>query len=69
LIFFDRTYDRVEPKGPGPEDTLTHVGIALRSDLWIGAEDKIVGMYTFRPDLPQDKLHGYASVFSDSCAP
>src|SRR3990172_1330242 len=25
VIFFDRTYDRVEPKGLGPEDTLTHV--------------------------------------------
>lgn len=76
LIFFDRTYDKYEPKQskleppqpPGPEDILTHVGIVTRSDLWIAAEDKIVGVYTFRPGLDQSMLHGYGSVFSDTCS-
>lgn len=76
LIFFDRTYDKYEPKQsemvprqpPGPEDILTHVGIATRSDLWIAAESKMVGMYTFRPGMDQSKLHGYGSIFSDSCS-
>lgn len=75
LIFFDRTYDKNEPKQskmdppqkPGPEDLLTHVGLTLRFDLWIAAEGKRVGRYTFRPGMDTTMLHGYGSIFSSSC--
>ncbi len=75
LIFFDRTYDKYPPlqskmqprQPPGPEDILTHVGITLQSDLWIAAEGKVVGVYTFRPGMDQSMLHSYGSVFSDTC--
>lgn len=73
LVFFDRTYDNKEPtqpdgEPPGAEDILTHVGIATRKDLWIAAQrSKGVFLYTFNPLMTKEQVHGYASVFSDTC--